>query len=195
MLAFGILINIAGVHGMGQHFDQIEMDQFSRAVLMLLCAQFIVSLAIGMGKVVVAVFLMRIVTEKWYVTRLSLLRPPLTWSLRHKWFLWFCIVTMMFLSCFLSIVLFAQCTPAESIWNPELLPQQVCHISLTVVAFVTCCKWCDFYAISADSNFVLAWAAALDFILAGFPWVALRNLNMKRKERLTICASLSLGIL
>lgn len=67
MVAFGIFITVAGVHGMGQHFDDLELSQFSRAVLMLLCSQFIVSLAIGMGKVVVAVFLLRIVTEKWYV--------------------------------------------------------------------------------------------------------------------------------
>ncbi|KAI9694028.1 MAG: hypothetical protein M1822_003299 [Bathelium mastoideum] len=39
-----------------------------------------------------------------------------------------------------------------------------------------------------------SWSAAMDFFLALFPWYILRNLNMKRKERIVICSSLSLGI-
>lgn len=35
----------------------------------------------------------------------------------------------------------------------------------------------------------------MDFALAIFPWIALHNLNIKKKEKITICASLSLGIL
>ncbi|KAI3580504.1 hypothetical protein IWW34DRAFT_848801 [Fusarium oxysporum f. sp. albedinis] len=38
------------------------------------------------------------------------------------------------MSIFLAVTVFAQCTPAESIWNPELADQRVCHLSLTVVA-------------------------------------------------------------
>lgn len=48
---------------------------------------------------------------------------------------------------------------------------------------------------SSLSNVYLAWSAVLDFVLALFPWVALWNLNMKKKEKYTICLSLSLGIL
>ncbi|KAJ4174290.1 hypothetical protein NW754_004705 [Fusarium falciforme] len=145
---------------MGQHVDDLETYQFSDALLYLLCAQSVVSMAIGMGKVTVAVFLLRIVTASW-----------------HRWFLWFCIASMMILSIFLSIAVFAQCTPVESIWNPLLIDQKVCYLSLTVVAFIDC-----------------AYAAAMDFALAGFPWIALRGLKMKRKERISICISLSLGV-
>jgi hypothetical protein len=35
----------------------------------------------------------------------------------------------------------------------------------------------------------------MDFFLALFPWFVLWNLNIKRKERITICVSLSLGIM
>lgn len=35
----------------------------------------------------------------------------------------------------------------------------------------------------------------MDFALAAFPWIALRGLNMKKRERITICVSLSLGVL
>ncbi|EXK24850.1 hypothetical protein FOXG_12002 [Fusarium oxysporum f. sp. lycopersici 4287] len=85
---------------------------------------------------------------------------------------------MVIMSIFLAVTVFAQCTPAESIWNPELADQRVCHLSLTAVAITYC-----------------SYAAAMDFILAGFPWIALHGLNMKPKERHTICLSLSLGVL
>ncbi|KAJ3464687.1 hypothetical protein MRS44_009473 [Fusarium solani] len=160
MTVFAILTTIACAHGMGQHVDDLETYQFSDALLYLLCAQSVVSMAIGMGKVTVAVFLLRIVTASW-----------------HRWFLWFCIASMMILSIFLSIAVFAQCTPVESIWNPLLIDQKVCYLSLTVVAFIDC-----------------AYAAAMDFALAAFPWIALRGLKMKRKERISICVSLSLGV-
>lgn len=57
---------------------------------------------------------------------------------------------MMFLSCLLSVVLFAQCTPTQSIWDPALADQKVCHISLTVVAFITCCEllWPEVFSAS-----------------------------------------------
>jgi hypothetical protein len=35
----------------------------------------------------------------------------------------------------------------------------------------------------------------MDFVLAAFPWIALHGLNMKAKDRRTICLSLSLGVL
>ncbi|KAK7419302.1 hypothetical protein QQX98_003454 [Neonectria punicea] len=145
---------------MGQHAEALETPQLADAMLFLLCAQSVVSMAIGMGKVVVAVFLLRIVTAPW-----------------HRWFLWFSIISMLSLRLVLSVAVFAQCTPAESIWNPLLADQKVCYLSLTVVAFIDC-----------------AYAAVMDFVLALFPWIALGGLNMKRNERLTICFSLSLGV-
>ncbi|KAM0082065.1 hypothetical protein ACKRZS_005785 [Fusarium odoratissimum] len=95
----------------------------------------------------------------------------------HRWFLWFCAVSMVIMSIFLAVTVLAQCTPAKSIWNPELANQRVCHLSLTVVAITYC-----------------SYAAAMDFILAGFLWIALHGLNIKPKERHTICLSLSLGV-
>lgn len=34
----------------------------------------------------------------------------------------------------------------------------------------------------------------MDFFLAIFPWFVLWELNMKRREKITVCLSLSLGI-
>lgn len=50
---------------MGQHFGDLDIQQFADAMLWLLCSQSTVAIAIGMGKVAVAVFLLRIVTAPW----------------------------------------------------------------------------------------------------------------------------------
>ncbi|KAJ5614974.1 hypothetical protein N7537_000088 [Penicillium hordei] len=94
----------------------------------------------------------------------------------HKLFLWFWNISIMALSILLAITVFAQCTPVQSIWDSRV-PSNGCSLNLTIMATVMC-----------------AWSAVLDFVLALFPWVALWNLNMKRKEKYTICLSLSLGI-
>ncbi|RGP71693.1 hypothetical protein FLONG3_6997 [Fusarium longipes] len=157
---FTIFTTVACEHGMGQRHSALETAQFARAMLYILTGQVFVALATGMGKVSVAMFLLRIVTKPW-----------------HRWFLWFCNITITIFSIFLAIACFAQCTPTESIWNPEMADQRVCNLSLTVVAISYC-----------------SYAATMDFVLAAFPWIALHGLNMKPKDRRIICLSLSLGV-
>jgi hypothetical protein len=41
---------------------------------------------------------------------------------------------------------------------------------------------------------VLAWSAAMDFVLAALPWHVLMGLNIKQKDKHTIAGSLSLGV-
>lgn len=94
----------------------------------------------------------------------------------QKCVLWFWIFSMMFLSILLAVACFAQCTPVESLWNPAV-PVVACPLNLTNIAFVMC-----------------SWSAAMDFFLAFFPWYILWKLNMKRKDKITICVSLSLGV-
>ncbi|RBR26004.1 uncharacterized protein FIESC28_01277 [Fusarium coffeatum] len=157
---FTVFTTIACMHGMGQRHDDLATSEFAKAMLYILTGQVFIALATGMGKVSVAMFLLRIVMKPW-----------------HRWFLWFCNITITIFSIFLAIVVFAQCTPTESIWNPVLADQRVCNISLTVVAISYC-----------------SYAATMDFVLAAFPWIALHGLNMKAKDRRTICLSLSLGV-
>ncbi|PLB42583.1 uncharacterized protein BDW47DRAFT_121684 [Aspergillus candidus] len=159
MVAFAALCTAAAMTGMGTHYDKLSPDEFSRGMLFLLAGQSVVSLAMGLSKCAVAAFLMRILVKTW-----------------HKAFLWFWNISIMILSIFLSITVFVQCTPVESIWDPRV-PKKGCSLNLTVIATVMC-----------------AWSAVLDFVLALFPWVALWDLNMKKKEKITICLSLSLGI-
>ncbi|KAI9640389.1 hypothetical protein NHQ30_011134 [Ciborinia camelliae] len=94
----------------------------------------------------------------------------------HTLLLYFWIATMMGLSILLAIAVFAQCTPVQSIWDSRI--KGTCTMSLTVIA-----------------KFMCSWSAAMDFFLASFPWVVIWDLNMKKKEKITICLSLSLGVI
>ncbi|TVY55497.1 Satratoxin biosynthesis SC1 cluster protein 4 [Lachnellula cervina] len=99
-----------------------------------------------------------------------------TW---HKMILWFWIISIMIFSILVAIAVFAQCTPTRSIWDPRVKAAegQVCHMNLALVAEILC-----------------SWSAAMDFFLAIYPWYVLWSVNIKRKERITICISLSLGV-
>lgn len=65
MIIFATMTTVACFHGMGRHFDDLKTDQFARAMMLVMMGQSTVSLAIGMAKVVVATFLLRIVTATW----------------------------------------------------------------------------------------------------------------------------------
>ncbi|CAD6446043.1 12f2fe9d-2b1d-4ace-a64e-12429fad1989 [Sclerotinia trifoliorum] len=94
----------------------------------------------------------------------------------HKILLYFWILSILFLSFLLAIAVFVQCTPLESFWDSRI--EGTCTLSLIVIAKVMC-----------------SWSAAMDFFLAVFPRAVIWGINMKRKENITICVSLSLGII
>ncbi|KAI3391087.1 hypothetical protein diail_7965 [Diaporthe ilicicola] len=94
----------------------------------------------------------------------------------QKMILWAWMISNGFLALMLAISVFAQCTPTQALWDHTIAIQS-CPINLTNVAYVTC-----------------SWTAAMDFFLALFPWFVLWNLNMKRREKITVCLSLSLGV-
>lgn len=47
----------------------------------------------------------------------------------------------------------------------------------------------------ADYRYDSAWFVAADFSFAILPWFVVWDLNMKRKEKITVAVGLSLGIL
>ncbi|KAI2607900.1 hypothetical protein GGR54DRAFT_395521 [Hypoxylon sp. NC1633] len=157
---FTALMIASSIYGFGQHTTDISPEDVRMATKVEVIGQFAVSLAMGLSKTAVAMFLMRIVVVAW-----------------HKAILWFWIVTMMAWSMLLAISCFAQCTPVEAIWDARI-QDKTCHLNLTDIAFIMC-----------------SWSAAMDFFLAAFPWVVLWKLNMQKREKITICVSLSLGIM
>ncbi|KAI2464229.1 hypothetical protein F4781DRAFT_425700 [Annulohypoxylon bovei var. microspora] len=157
---FVVLMIVSSAYGFGQHTTDISSDDIRIATKIELMGQFAVSLAMGLSKTSVAMFLMRIIV-----------------AVRHKVILWFWIITIMAWSLLLAISCFAQCTPVEALWDTRIKIES-CSLNLTTIAFIMC-----------------SWSAAMDFFLAAFPWIVLWNLNMQRREKITICVSLSLGVL
>ncbi|KAI0007130.1 hypothetical protein F4779DRAFT_643457 [Xylariaceae sp. FL0662B] len=127
---FVALFTASSVHGFGQHVHDITAHDVRMATKIELVGQFVVSLAMGLSKAAVAMFLMRIVV------------------VTCKAVLWFWIITMMAWSILLAISCFAQCTPVESLWDTRV-EGKVCPLDLTLIAFIMC-SW------SAAMDFFLA---------------------------------------
>ncbi|KAF4609614.1 hypothetical protein G7Y89_g15841 [Cudoniella acicularis] len=160
MVGYAAMSSVSAAAGLGQHAGDLTTEMFANALFFEMIAQVFACFAIGMAKVAVSLFLMRIVVNKW-----------------HKGILWFCIATMMTLSTLLAIGVFVHCTPTRSLWDPQLAAEQVCHLNFILLAKLDC-----------------GWAAAMDFFLALLPWLILWNVNMKRRDKITVCISLSLGV-
>ena len=65
MCAFACLISASVHYGMGTHVDQLDIEQITHGILMLLIGQSCIALAMGLSKCAVAIFLMRIVNKTW----------------------------------------------------------------------------------------------------------------------------------
>ncbi|TVY37762.1 hypothetical protein LSUB1_G004425 [Lachnellula subtilissima] len=95
----------------------------------------------------------------------------------HKivlFFLMFAIITICIITALFD---FIRCDPVEHVWNPTL--DAKCWVSTEGFASLS---------IAAGSI-----SAAADFFLAVLPWFILWDLQMKRKEKRLIAASMSLG--
>lgn len=65
MVAFAVLFTISSIYGFGQHVNDLSPEDIKMATFIELCGQFVVSLAMGLSKTGVALFLMRIIASKW----------------------------------------------------------------------------------------------------------------------------------
>ncbi|KAF2798421.1 hypothetical protein K505DRAFT_357516 [Melanomma pulvis-pyrius CBS 109.77] len=92
----------------------------------------------------------------------------------HKIILWISIGICGVLSFLEFLGLFVQCFPVKANWNPFM--EKRCHFDVDMVGYL-----------------LTAYGAFLDFFLAALPWIFLRGLQIKRKEKITICISLSAG--
>ncbi|KAF8862133.1 hypothetical protein BDZ45DRAFT_617703 [Acephala macrosclerotiorum] len=96
----------------------------------------------------------------------------------HKWVLYFTLLSVS-TTCFLCALFdFIRCDPIESIWN-VMIPR-------------TC--WMSANGLVNLSLVTGTISATADFVLAILPWFILWNLQMKRKEKNFIAASMSLGV-
>ncbi|KAM0549537.1 hypothetical protein ACHAPJ_009353 [Fusarium lateritium] len=93
----------------------------------------------------------------------------------QKAFIWAFLAGTVFLTLFSSIVVVVQCDPVQSSWDKRIKG--------------TC--WIDFSKVGLT---VGSWFVVADFCFAIFPWFVIWQLNMKRKEKITVACGLSLGV-
>lgn len=73
-----------------------------------------------------------------------------------------------------------------------------CHFDVDMVGYLLTGENQLYYLTTHLGSFLIsitAYGAFLDFFLAALPWVFLSGLQIKRKEKITICISLSAGVL
>ncbi|KAH7191822.1 uncharacterized protein B0J16DRAFT_50431 [Fusarium flagelliforme] len=93
----------------------------------------------------------------------------------QKWAIWTFLVGTVGITLFASVVVVVQCDPVESTWDKRI--DGYC--------------WIDFSKVGLT---VGSWFVVADFFFAIFPWFVIWELNMKRKEKITVACGLSLGI-
>jgi hypothetical protein len=94
----------------------------------------------------------------------------------HEYFLYGCITSTSIVCVLCAILDFLQVTPIDAVFNP-MIPHTVN------------------FNFRANAIFSGAYTALMDFVLALFPWYFLAPVQLKRKERMTVCFGLSLGVL
>ncbi|KAJ3538562.1 hypothetical protein NM208_g5860 [Fusarium decemcellulare] len=93
----------------------------------------------------------------------------------HKGFIWAFLAGTVFITLFASITVVVPCIPVEKTWNPTV-PGKC---------------WLDFSKVGLT---VGSWFVVADFSFAILPWFVIWDLNMKRKEKITVACGLSLGV-
>ncbi|KAJ5793472.1 hypothetical protein N7457_000071 [Penicillium paradoxum] len=94
-------------------------------------------------------------------------------------FIWACLAITAFITLFASITVIVQCIPVERSWNPSVPGR--CWLDFSKVAYTIGCEY-------------FTWFVAADFSFAILPWFVVWDLNMKRKEKITVTCGLSLGV-
>ncbi|KAH9886350.1 hypothetical protein F4778DRAFT_477734 [Xylariomycetidae sp. FL2044] len=89
--------------------------------------------------------------------------------------IWFCIFGTTVITLFACIGVVVQCIPVQKTWNPTL--DGYC--------------WLDFPKLGLTIG---SWFVVMDFAFAALPWFVIWDLNMKRKEKITVACGLSLGV-
>ncbi|KAF4440938.1 hypothetical protein F53441_12157 [Fusarium austroafricanum] len=93
----------------------------------------------------------------------------------QKAFIWAFLAGTAFITLFASVVVVVQCDPVQSTWDKRI--EGKC--------------WIDFSKVGLT---VGSWFVVADFCFAILPWFVIWELNMKRKEKITVACGLSLGI-
>lgn len=167
-----------GVHyGLGQNLPDIlenDPDDLPPALIYEATSQTFAILGMSIAKWSLGLFLLRLVQEQW-----------------HKVAIWLSMGCLMAASVAVCFVYWFQCTPPQYLWNRRIKGR--CVIDTAPVSMLLCSE--SETTLSGIDLIVIVLCVVVDLFLAGFPWLFIWGLQMKRKEKIIILSSLSLGIL
>jgi hypothetical protein len=153
-----------GANGGTRHVYYLTPEEAAYVIKLNYIAQPFGIVAVGLGKVAVALLILRIVGNT---------------SIWRKRFLWVLIVLTGVFTILTAIFTFVQCKTPAALWTPALQATTDC--------------W-DPSVQSNFSIFASAWNCFVDFVLALMPCTIIWGLKMSTRKKISLGALLGLGI-
>jgi hypothetical protein len=171
--------------------SEINPDDLVVALRLLYVGELFAILAVSISKTSFAVTLLRLTTNTW-----------------QRYLLWYIIASLNLIMGLCGLFTFIQCSPVDKLWNlstPGTCWEPTVQIRYAIFAGCKYRRVCFLCHRSSQNNLlyreintlvpILAYSAAMDFLLAVIPWVMMWKIQMKRREKLGIAVAMSLGVL
>lgn len=185
LLLYTAFLQLALQFGFGQSIEVLEVENIALAIKWEMVGQTFAVLGMAISKVSLGLFLLRLMVERW-----------------HRIAIWAVMLSLLGCSVLTAVMFWVQCVPVEAIYDPRLKTPDNCKIPITPFATLLGGKLVAAYLRdikrdkSANNNrWRTVWCIIADFFFAIFPPIVIWGLNMKKKEKIIIAASMSLGIL
>lgn len=117
LLLYTIFIHIAAVYGFGQSIHTLPLADSALAVKYEMVGQTFAVIGMGVAKMSLGFFLLRIVVVRW-----------------HQMVIWLAMVSLMLVSILTAAIFWTQCTPVKKIFDPMRTPEGTCTIPVTPFA-------------------------------------------------------------
>ncbi|KAI0886761.1 uncharacterized protein GGS22DRAFT_117261 [Annulohypoxylon maeteangense] len=160
-----IIVTLMVHYGVGRHAPYLGEDQRVNAVYMIWLSVPFSPGSAAFGKISIALFLMRLINRN---------RP-------QRYFLWVLIFLLVVINLALVIVTFAQCTPVTFLWGRVGTGTSGTCWDPTVQQYY--------------GYFQGSFSAWSDLVLAFFPTILIRNLQIPLKTKLGIIILMSMGVI
>ncbi|TLD05449.1 uncharacterized protein PgNI_09238 [Pyricularia grisea] len=132
LLACTIMVHVSVLYGLGQSQDAIwddSPDRLTKCLLYLIVAQIFGVSTMGVAKVSLGLFLLRLVTKPW-----------------HRWAIWAAIAALLVDTAVCAFAFAFQCTPPAFLWD-KTIPGGSCPLPITpfAIALGTGCVLADLF--------------------------------------------------
>lgn len=129
-IVYTVFVTVASHYDLGRLSTEVgDPVIYVKAVKYELFSQVAGIMVIGVGKLAVGVFLLRIVRNRIQI-----------------WFIWGCLITTVIITLFASISVVVQCVPVEKIWNPTV--EGNCWLDFSKIGYTVGCECCAVLPIS-----------------------------------------------